>query len=95
MTVQAKFKVTEVTTFQCSFNEKQPDGSYRYKEGIGNKIKFNVVSSDKPENETFAQWTPTGELIATIVNPALVGHFTVGTEYIFSIDQAPIKSSQA
>lgn len=87
-TVQAKFKVSEVAQFEASYNEKQTDGSYKYKQGIGNKVKFNVVSSEKPENETFAQWTPTGELIVTIVNPALVGHFQVGKEYIFDIREA-------
>lgn len=88
MNVKAKFKVTEVTEFESSYNEKQPDGTYKYRQGIGNKVKFYVVAADKPENETFAQWSPTGELTVTIVNPALVGHFKVGKEYIFDINEA-------
>lgn len=83
--VLAKFKVKEVTQFETSISVKNADGKYEYQAGIGNRIKFEVVSGEKPENEVFAVWTPYGSMEMVITNPALVGHFKVGSTHFFKI----------
>ena len=88
MKVQAKFKLQEVTEFSTYINFKNDKGNYDSKEAIGNRLKFQVVTKEKPENEVFATYTPYGTLEVVVLNPDLVGKFKTGKEYLFDITEA-------
>lgn len=54
-------------------------------------LRFSAVGSDKPygpngesEDNTFARFTPSGELTMSITNPDLLGKFTQGD--VFYLD---------
>lgn len=57
-------------------------------------LTFNAVT-EKPFNpdgesddNSFARWTPTGELKITVTNPAMFGKFKVGTKYYLTFTEA-------
>ena len=59
-------------------------------------LKFSAVcksdgypADGSDEDNTFARWTPSGELTLAITNPALHGKFTVGDK--FYLDFTPTK----
>ncbi len=54
-----------------------------------------VAISEKPfdvegasEDNSFAKWTPTGNLEMSITNPALIGQFKVGEKYYLNFTPA-------
>ena len=88
-TVQAKFKVTEVTQFLGSVGRINPETQkWFYNEGNCERVKFSIVGADKPENEVFAMYSPYGNMEMVINNESILGHFKLGKEYIFSISPA-------
>lgn len=71
MKMRAKFYITQI---------EKPSESFE-------KLHFYPVT-DKPygpdgenEDNTFARWTPSGELTLGITNPALIGTFKEGEKY--------------
>ena len=83
-TMRAKFKVCEVIhhplteTTSPAFDE----------------VKLRTVT-DAPfdaqgdsEDNTFARWTPSGELTMTITNPALIGQLHEGEKYYLDFIKA-------
>lgn len=87
-TVIAKFKVTEVTKFVGSIGRKNDEGRWTYNNGECERIKMSVVSSDKPENDAFAMYSPYGNMEMVVNNEALFGFFKLDKEYFFEIKQA-------
>jgi len=85
MKTTAKFKCLEVTLFETYHSVKTEKGTYESKQVMANRVKFQVVSSEKPENETFAIYTPYGQLEVVITNPAVIGSFEPGKEYFFDM----------
>lgn len=82
-TMVAKFRVTSVQSFGST---SEPVTSER--------ITMSAVS-DKPfdpsgnsDDNTFARWTPSGELTISIQNPALFGKIKEGQKYYLNFAQA-------
>jgi hypothetical protein len=44
------------------------------------------------ENNTYARFSPMGELSLTVANPALLGKFAYGEEYYLDFTKVPSKS---
>lgn len=53
------------------------------------EIIFDAVHGGTKENESFASATPTGKLVITVTNPAVIGKFTPGTEVYIDITEVP------
>ena len=87
-TVKAKFRCTETTKQEGSYFVINAQGNREYQSGFVERVKFQVVQADKPENETFAQYSPYGNMEVVIANQTLMGHFQPGKEYIFDINEA-------
>lgn len=51
-------------------------------------VKLSAVSSGSPENKAFAKYTPCGNLMLQIDNPAARRFFQPGQEYILDIRPA-------
>ena len=73
----AKFKVTKVESHS------------------GNKTIKMMAISEKPfdadgnsDDNSFARWTPSGELTMTIQNPALFGAFQEGKKFYLNFSEA-------
>ena len=51
-------------------------------------------SKDDPENASFADSTPSGNLVFTLTNPTLAGEFQPGDEYYLTFErkEVPVKS---
>jgi len=72
-TVQAKFFVTEIT-----HHHYQRDAT---------TVKMMPVYDDGPENKTWSQHTPAGELSMLITNPEAVAQFDLGAEYVLTFEK--------
>lgn len=75
MSVRAKFLVTE---------KKQ---SHSTPESVFT-ITMNPVTSGSPENDTFYKYTPGGQLVLSVLNPAAAAVFEVGGQYYLDITRA-------
>ena len=71
--MRAKMRVSKVENFGAATSER---------------LTFNAVSKSdgypsdgSDENNSYALWTPTAELIMCITNPNLVGKFSIGQEF--------------
>lgn len=53
---------------------------------VGKSTAYPEDGSD--EDNTFAKWTPSGELKLCITNPSLIGQFEVGQKYY--LDFTPV-----
>lgn len=73
MTVRAKFR--------CHFIQKADDDSHR-------TIHMSPVTTDTPENKTWAKFTPGGQLQMVVSNPAAFEQFEQGKEYFIDIQPA-------
>lgn len=82
-TMRAKVRVTDVKEY------KDPDGNVNAETvtffPVGKSDGYPPDGSD--EDNTFARWTPSGELKLTIQNPALLGKLPVGSR--FYVDFTP------
>lgn len=65
--------------------------------GGAEQVKFNCVTGDKPfgpegesEDNTFARYSPSGELSITISNPALAGKLVPGEKYYVDFTPAAL-----
>ena len=54
---------------------------------VGPKGSYPADGSD--ENNTYAKFTPSGELKLSVTNPALIGKFAEGEEYYLDFTKAP------
>lgn len=70
--VRAKFKCHTVEQFEQSENVK-----------LG--AQYDPTA---PEDEKFSLYTPYGELVMGVSNPALIGHFKTGKTYYIDITEA-------
>lgn len=82
-TMRAKFRVTKVEGFGGTTTPPTSEG-----------ITMMAVS-EKPfdadgnsEDNSFAKWTPSGELKLTIQNPALFGKIKEGQKYYLDFSEA-------
>lgn len=68
MAVRGKFKLAEST--QVDYNPEV------------RKLKFHAVSNDgTEENAKFHKYTPCGEILMTVDNPAASEQFEIGKQY--------------
>jgi hypothetical protein len=52
------------------------------------EVDLSVVTVDRPENKTWSAFTPSGKLALVITNPAALGAFKAGEEYLITIEKA-------
>ena len=60
--------------------------------GVGyENVKFEprYEDGDAAVNNSWSEATPSGKLEMCISNPALLGHFKAGRQYMLTIDEAP------
>lgn len=91
MDMVAKFQVSDVVPFRhhnLQTGELDPVSH--------ETLEFSAVT-DKPFNphgesddNTFARWTPTGNLKMTVTNPALFGKFERGQKYYLHFTPADV-----
>lgn len=62
-------------------------------------LKFNCVAKSggypddgSDEDNTFAKFSPSGELSLTVANPALIGQFKVGQKYYLDFTEADVET---
>lgn len=77
--MRAKMKITRVEKFE-SGNERL------YMSAVGKKTTYPEDGSD--EDNTFARFTPNGEVTLTIANPSLQGMFEPGDTYYLDFTRA-------
>jgi hypothetical protein len=80
MPMRAKFYITQIVPFGTS--------------GNGETLHMSAVT-EKPfddngisEDNAFAAWTPSGTLVISVTNPALIGKYTVGDRYYLDFSLA-------
>lgn len=56
--------------------------------GDSQDVKFRAVSDDSEENKSFSKWTPSATLEMNITNPAALGAFEAGRDYLVTITEA-------
>jgi hypothetical protein len=88
-------EVTKMATMRAKF---QVQSVQQYKNGTTvnqETIRMTAVSGNKPygpngesEDNTYARWTPTGELSITITNPSLFDKLRAGDEYYLDFTKA-------
>lgn len=62
---------------------------YTVKTGDDSEVLImSPVTTGSDENKSFAKWTPWGKLELGISNPALVGTFNTGDEFIVEFTKA-------
>lgn len=71
-----KFKITSVTRFEGA--QEQITAS---------AVCFNPF--DHPENKSFSQYTPSGDLKFTVSNPELFDNFKPGAFVYLTLSEAP------
>jgi hypothetical protein len=77
----AKFQVTKVTPLPH----------------VGEQLDFMAVSNKpfdpdgKSDDNSFARWTPSGQLSMTLQNPDLLGKFTVGQKFYLTFQEETIE----
>ncbi|MFZ2125682.1 MAG: hypothetical protein WAV01_03585 [Candidatus Saccharimonadales bacterium] len=54
----------------------------------GEQVSLTCRYSDTPEDNSFAQATPTGNTSITVSNPALVGFFQPGQKFYLDFTEA-------
>lgn len=81
MVVRAKFRLDE----QANIGQGNRDG----KPLIKSTFVFRAVAGDTPENKSFWEWTPSGEIKLQCVNPEVLKEFEIGQE--FYIDFIPVE----
>ena len=54
----------------------------------GENVQFSCKYSDNPEDNSFAQATPSGNMNITVSNPALVGFFQPGQKFYLDFTEA-------
>lgn len=74
MKTRCKFKVESVKKWSGTYEE----------------IVFDAVHGGTKENESFSAATPSGKLVITVTNPAVVGNIKPGEEYY--LDLTPVAS---
>jgi hypothetical protein len=84
MSVRAKFKVTSITTMMGS--RKGDDGKYVPAEA--RSIKLIPVIGGSPENDSFFQSTPTGEINLGVLNEEAWPYFELNGEYYVDFSSA-------
>lgn len=76
MNIQAKLRCTHIIKHEFGAEE----------------ACLTAVSSDSPENKTFAEFTPNAHVAITITNKAALGAFVPGREYLLLFTPVPPKS---
>lgn len=77
--MRAKMKITRIEKFEA--------GTERlYMSAVGRKTTYPEDGSD--EDNTFARFTPNGEVTLSIANPALQGKFEPGETYYLDFTRA-------
>jgi len=61
------------------------------KEETAQTVRFSAVTSNEPgsENAAWSKWTPSGQLMMNITNPAAFNQFVEGKEYFLTLEEAP------
>lgn len=76
--VRAKFKCWSIE------HEKSPDPQYN-----SAKVTLDAVYEDgKGVNQEWSQWTPAGQIVMHITNPAAIERFEQGKEYFVDFTPA-------
>lgn len=71
-----------VAKFQCQSVTRN-----HYKDEV---TKFTAATG--PGNESWSQYTPSGELSIAITNPEAQGKFEPGVDYLLTFEPAPAKT---
>ena len=78
MKMRAKMRLSTITKHETcevlKFNAVGPKGSY--------------PADGSDEDNTYAKFSPSGELSLTVTNPALLGKFSVGETYYLDFTSA-------
>jgi len=80
--VRAKFMCHAVRKFSMG---KNADGTTKF----GEEIELGAVAGDSPENKTWSEYTPSGNLKMSITNPFAQGKFEPGKSYFLDFTEAP------
>lgn len=76
--------------FKINYIEKRYTGyETLYFNPVSRSDKYPEDGSD--ENNTYAKFSPSGQLVLTVANPALLGQFNEGEEYYLDFTLAPKK----
>lgn len=75
MSVKAKFRCLKVEAQTVGYENVSFEP--RYEDG------------DDAVNKSWSEATPSGQLEMCITNPALMGHFKPGRQYMVTIEEAP------
>jgi hypothetical protein len=70
--LKAKFKCQSVTSFQ----------------GDQQQVQLMAITGTSEENKSYSLYTPVGNLSMNITNPAALGFFVPGTDYVLDITPA-------
>ncbi|EHK56884.1 hypothetical protein [Allomesorhizobium alhagi] len=77
-TMRAKMRISSITPYPPT-----PEGTPTQE-----TLKFHAVAKDGPypsdgsdEDNSYARYSPCGELSLTVANPALIGKFAVGEKF--------------
>lgn len=81
----AKFRVTRVESFGGS--DTTPPTSETISMMAVSEKPFDAEGAS--EDNSFARWTPFGELKMTVTNPALIGTITEGRQFYLNFTPAP------
>ncbi len=74
--MRAKMRLTYITRRDYGADQLYEDLQFS---AVARNDQYPDDGSD--ENNTYAKFSPSGELKLTVANPALLGKFTVGEEY--------------
>jgi len=85
--VRAKFMLTEVTESGYGYTDK--DGKKVVTKNAGKKLVFQPqYDTSIPEDQRFAQATPSGRFEMLVDNPAALAQLEIGQQYYFDITPA-------
>lgn len=88
-TMRAKMRVNQINTNRVGFDAKDPINNERVSFiAVGKNGNYPEDGSD--ENNTYASWTPNGECVLVIANPALFGKFAEGQEFYLDFTAVPV-----
>jgi len=80
VTMRAKMLVTDIRSFESSSGEAVCDVLSLVAVG-GDKVQHGYPGDGSDEDNTFAKFSPSGNLELTVANPALLGKIITGEKY--------------
>ena len=89
--IRAKFMLQEIAESGYSYTDK--DGKRVVSKNTGKKLVFfPQYDTSIPEDQRFAQATPSGRFEMTVDNPSALAQFEIGHQYY--VDFHPVESAE-